>query len=266
MKFNPFAKKFLLLVIAGAFFSSCNVRKETSLFNAPTDLVIDTISNVYVVNDLDANSVYRIKELDRILIRNLQDKDFLAPTINRTTSQISSVATEKNQTFEVDSMGYINIPQFGKIKVMGLTRREVNNTIQKLFEKDQLKPIIEVSIVNIKVTLLGEFKTQGNFLIEQDNINLIDIIAQAGGLTENADPKTCKIIRGDRANPEIIYVNLNDIKSLASKKLVLQNNDIVVIQQLKSVAASKKIQNINNYIQPVLVLLNLGLLIFTITK
>lgn len=257
-------KHYFLVLISGLLFS-CNVKNNHQLFSSPTDIVTDTISQVFVVNDLGSDNIYKIKAQDQLVIRNLQDENFLSPT-NLIENQQNSNNSEKNQTFEVDATGNINIPLFGKVEVVGLTRREVREKLQKLFGKDQISPIIEVSVVNLKVTLLGEFKTQGNFLMEQDNLTLIDIIAEAGGLTENADLKTCKIIRGDRSNPEIIYVNLHDIKSLASKKLLLQNNDLVVIQAQDSYVVAKKIQNFNNYLQPVLVLLNLGLLIFTITK
>ncbi|MEE1883903.1 polysaccharide biosynthesis/export family protein [Pedobacter flavus] len=259
-------QKILFSLLLVAIISSCNVRRETSLFTSPNDVVTDTITQVYVVNDMGNQNIYTIKTQDRLLIRNLQNKDFLSPIGANSNSAPNNILSEKNQTFEVDSMGNITIPEFGKVSVKGLTRKEATNKIQQLFEKEQIAPIIEITIVNLKVTLLGEFRAQGNYILEQDNLTLIDLIAQAGGLTENADPKTCKIIRGDKFNPEIIYVNLQDIKSLASKKLVLQNSDIIVIQPLKSVVASKKIQNFNNYIQPVLVLLNLGLLILTITK
>lgn len=256
-------KHYFLILISGLLFS-CTVKNNNQLFSSPNDIVTDTISQVFVVNDLGSDNIYKIKAQDQLLIRNLQDKNFLAPILIE--NQQNLITSEKNQTFEVDATGTINIPLYGKVEVLGLTRREVREKLQKLFAKDQISPIIEVSVVNLKVTLLGEFKTQGNFLMEQDNLTLIDIIAEAGGLTENADLKTCKIIRGDRSNPEIIYVNLHDIKSLASKKLLLQNNDLIVIQAQNSYVVAKKIQNFNNYLQPVLVLLNLGLLIFTITK
>jgi len=113
---------------------------------------------------------------------------------------------------------------------------------------------------------LGEFNKKGNFLLERENTNLIDILGEAGGITKTADPKTLKIIRGDKANPEIIYVNLNEVNSLASKKLVLQNNDIIYIQSTKGAALSERLQSFNSIIQPLLVIVNLAVLIFTLSK
>lgn len=245
--------------------SSCGARKEYSLFNANTDAVTDTIKQVYVVNDQGIDSYYKIKINDLLAIRNVQNKEWGATGISN--NNLATGGTQNVLSYEVQPDGKVNLPAVGKVEVTGLSRREATAKIEAIYkEKLLLDPIIELSIVNLKVTLLGEFSKQGNFLLERDNTTLIDIIGEAGGITKTADPKTCKIIRGDRNNPEIIYVNLNDINSLASKKLTLQNNDIIVLQTTKGAALSEKLQRFNNIVQPLLVVVNLAVLIFTISR
>ena len=271
MKFKkPLIQSFVLLFITIGLFG-CAARKERSLFNAKSDIVTDTIKQVYVVNDQGiSDAFYKIKINDRLAIRNVQNKEFGATastSSNSSTSSSTGGAIYSVLSYPVDLDGQVNLPAIGKIEVVGLSRREAAIKIQELYAKQLLRdPIIELSVVNLKVTLLGEFSKQGNFLLERDNTTLIDIIGEAGGITKTADPKTLKIIRGDRTNPEIIYVNLNDINSLASKKLVLQNNDIIVLQQTKSSATTEKLQSYNNLLQPLLVVVNLAVLIFTITR
>lgn len=277
MIFIHIKKYFLFIAIISilAVLSSCGVRKERTLFNAPSDIVTDTIKQVYVVNDQGiSDAYYKIKVNDQLAIRNVQNFEFGA-TGNTTGSTSSSNSQQSSASgginnvlsYPVDLDGMVNLPAIGKVEVIGLTRREAAIKIQDLYKNKLLKdPIIELSVVNLKVTLLGEFSKQGNFLLERDNTTLIDIIGEAGGITKTADPKTLKIIRGDRANPELIYVNLNDINSLASKKLVLQNHDIIVLQPTKSSATSDKLQSLNNILQPLLVVVNLAVLIFTVTR
>lgn len=251
-------------------FVSCASRKEHSLFNAPSDIVTDTIKQVYVVNDQGiSDAYYKIKVNDQLAIRNLQNKEFGATASTNGSSNSNQTGGTINNTLSylVDIDGKVNLPAIGKVEVLGLSRRDAAIKIQDLYAKQLLRdPIIELSVVNLKVTLLGEFGRQGNFLLERENTTLIDIIGEAGGINKTADPKTLKIIRGDRSHPEIIYVNLNDINSLASKKLVLQNNDIIVLQQTKSAALSEKLTSVNNIVQPFLVVVNLAVLIFTLTR
>lgn len=266
LNINQF-KNLFLLSVSILLLSSCSAskaRREKTLFNSPSDYVTDTIKRVYVVNDQGLGDIYyKIKVNDLIAVKNKQNKEFLANVSTPVNSSETNVVT-----YPVENDGTVNLPAVGKVVIAGLTRKEATAKLQQIFEKDQLsKPIIEVTIVNVKVTLLGEFNSQGNFLLERDNTSLVEIIGQAGGInTQTADPKTLKIIRGDKSNPEIIYVNLNDINSLASKKLILQNNDIIVIQSTKNLAVTQKLQNFNNVIQPLLVIINLGVLIFSFTR
>jgi len=264
--------KFLCIFLISITFIGCAARKERSLFNAPSDVVTDTIKQVYVVNDQGiSDAYYKIKVNDQLAIRNVQNKEFGATTtLSNTTSNSQNTvggSITNVLSYLVDIDGKVNLPAIGKVEVLGLSRREAAIKIQDLYAKQLLRdPIIELSVVNLKVTLLGEFSKQGNFLLERENTTLIDIIGEAGGINKTADPKTLKIIRGDRSHPEIIYVNLNDINSLASKKLVLQNNDLIVLQQTKSSAITEKLASVNNIVQPILVVVNLAVLILTFTR
>jgi len=264
--------QFILFLLTSTLLFSCAVRKQHSLFNAPSDIVTDTIKQVYVVNDQGiSDAYYKIKISDQLAVRNVQDPEFGATASNGSGAQSNSSSasgTAQNVlSYPVEPDGMVNLPAIGKVEVVGLTRREATIKIQDIYKQKLLKdPIIELTVVNLKVTLLGEFSKQGNFLLEKDNTSLIEIIGEAGGITKTADPKTLKIIRGDRSHPEIIYVNLTDINSLASKKLLLQNNDIIVLQPTKGAALTEKLQSFNNIVQPLLVVVNLAVLIFTVTR
>lgn len=215
-----------------------------------------------------SDAYYKIKVNDQLAIRNVQNKEFGATLNTSSTTNNATSGDAKNVlSYPVELDGTVNLPAIGKVSVIGLSRREAANKIQQLYGEKLLKdPIIEISLVNLKVTLLGEFSKQGNFLLEKDNTSLIEILGEAGGITKTADPKSLKIIRGDRSHPELIYVNLNDINSLASKKLILQNNDIIVLQPTKSSALSERLQSFNNIVQPLLVVVNLAVLIFTLSR
>ncbi len=256
-------KTFLALFISIIYFSSCSAPKQSGLFTAVNDIVTDTIKSVYVVNNQGESELYyRIKPTDVIAIRDIQDLTFGSKTTQNSGSSGVFSST-------VDTEGFLKLPgeQMGKVKLAELTRKEAALKVQEVYSKTLLKnSIIELSIINLKVTLLGEFQKQGNFLLAKDNTTLIDIIGDAGGITSQADPKTLKIIRGDRAKPEIIFVNLSNINSLASNKLILQNGDIILLQPRKINELNNKVQSMNLILQPLLVLINLAIIIITVTK
>ncbi len=260
-KFNKATFLFTCICLT-LLFSSCSSRYRNALFTSTSDVLADTINTVHVVNaSQQKTDVYRIQAHDVLAIRNLQDISYISTGEN-------SGAASSPTTFNVEEDGGIVLPVLGKVIVSGLSRKEAADKIQKLYKDNLLKdPIIELSIVNLKVTMLGEFGSQGAFLLENENTSLIDIISKAGGLSPRADPKSLKIIRGDRSNPEIIYVNLRNINSLASPKLILQNNDIIYIEPLGVYNRSEKVNSFStSVLQPILLAINFALVIYNLTK
>ena len=90
------------------------------------------------------------------------------------------------------------------------------------------------------------------------------MIGQAGGLTDKANEKNIKIIRGDPKNPQITEVDLSKTGTLADPRIILQNNDIIYIAQSKRAAKNDQLQNFNSTVQPLLLIMNTALLIYTL--
>lgn len=241
--------------------SSCSSRYRNALFNSPTDARRDTLKTVEAIRGTRPESeIYHIKAGDILAIRNLQDLSYISINDDHRLPAQSTV-------FKVDDDGGLRLPAIHKLMVGGLTRTEAAEKIQEAYQQTLLKePIIELSIVNLKVTLLGEFNKQGAFLLENDHTSLIDMIGQAGGLSPRADPKTLKIIRGDKINPEIIYVNLKDVRSLGNSALRLQNNDIIYIEPSGLYNTSDRVQSFSTILQPLLLVANFALLIYNFTR
>src|SRR5215217_4889093 len=92
-------KNLFLLSILLFLMSACSsklARQEKTLFNASTDVVTDTIKQVYVVNDQGLGDLYyKIKASDQIAVRNLQNLEFGSPTSisNNNVGSTNSTAT-----------------------------------------------------------------------------------------------------------------------------------------------------------------------------
>jgi polysaccharide export outer membrane protein len=256
----PIRQSIYFLFSTLLLFSACSSRYQNALLTSKTDMLADTIKTVFAINSSEGKAdVYRIRPNDVLAIRNLQGLAFI--------SSGEGAAATGPTNFIVEEDGGLVLPVLGKVMVAGLSRREARQKIQDAYKQSLLKdPIIELSIVNLKVTLLGEFGSQGQFPLEDDHTSLMDIIGKAGGISPKADPKTLKIIRGERSNPEIIYVNLKNINSLGSSKLILQNNDILYIEPLGVYNTSDKVQKMSTFIQPIMLVINFALLIYTFTK
>jgi polysaccharide export outer membrane protein len=127
-------------------------------------------------------------------------------------------------------------------------------------------PIIELKIVNLKVTILGEIKGQGNYPLTKDHTTLLEMIGAAGGITDKANESNVKIIRGTERNPKVILVDLGNIQSINDPRTILQNGDIIYIAQNKRATRTDNLQNFSTVFQPLLLLFNTALIVFTLIR
>ncbi len=248
---------FLFIVL-----SSCSNRQYQILFEqkAPNADSTSQKSN----NDV---SSYHIKPQDMLQIRNLQNIKYVVDEAPSATSLAGGGSAGTGQVYQVDEDGQVALPVIGHVAVAGLTRGQAAKLIEDLYRKNLLKdPIIELKITNLKVTLLGEFKAQGNFPLVKDKTTLVEMIGEAGGLSDRADEKNVKIIRGDQKNPQVTYINLRDIQSINDPRAILQNGDIVYIAQNKRAVRNDNLQNVSTLVQPILLLFNTALVVLSLSR
>jgi polysaccharide export outer membrane protein len=255
---------FICLVVIIVVTSSCSYKQSHLLFKNAK--VSSAASDSLPQTAYPIKSTYRIQPRDVLQIRNLQNIKYIVDDLPSSTSG-GGGSVSQGQTFEVDEDGIVALPVIGHITVAGLTRVEATKKIEGLYRTELLKdPILEVKVVNLKVTLFGEAAAQGNFPLIKDNTTLVELIGQAGGLTANANEKNIKIIRGAGPQKTVVEVDLGDVNSISDPRTILQNGDIIYIAQNKRAIRNDKLQNLNTFIQPALILLNTALIFITLTK
>jgi polysaccharide export outer membrane protein len=241
--------------------TSCSNKQYQALFEEKKTIPDSSLQKVP-----DTLNQYHIKSQDILEIRNLQNSKSivdLTPSANVSSSQ--GAASTQAETFQVEEDGTVALTGLGHVKVAGLTRYEAQKLIEGLYHKVLLKdPIIALKIINLKVTILGEIKGQGNYVLTGDKTTLVELIGEAGGLTEKANEKDIKIIRGTEKTPKVTVIDLNNIQSINSPNAILQSGDIIYIAQSKRAARGDNLQNFSTVFQPILILFNSALIIFTL--
>jgi polysaccharide export outer membrane protein len=245
----------LVLFLALFFLCSCAYKQQHALFKTAGPLPTATVSGT-------TYPTYKISAGDVLQIRNLQNIKYIAEE----QTGASAIAAQ-TPNYQVEEDGTVALPALGRIAIAGLTKLQAARKIEELYKSNLLKdPIIDLKIINLKVTILGEVRTQGNYLLLKDKTTLVDMIGEAGGLTDKANEKTIQIIRGDKANPQVIVADLNNVRTLANPDLNLQNGDIIYIGQNKRTVRNESMQNVSGIVQAALVFLNTALIIYTLTK
>lgn len=213
---------------------------------------------------------YKIKKGDILQVRNLQSIKLITDDATATGSadQAASGNASHALEYQVESDGTIALPVVGRVSVIGLSRLETAKKLDDIYRQNVLKnPIMDVKVINLKVTLMGEVKKPGNYPLLKDETTLMEMLGEAGGLTEKGNEKKVKILRGGGLqSKQIIEVDLDDVAALSNPSTILQNQDIVYVEQSRHAIRNDKLQTLTTFAQPALLLLNTILIIFTLRK
>jgi len=136
----------------------------------------------------------------------------------------------------VDQKGFAQLPKIGRVKLGGLSCTQAAETLLKLYELDIKEPIIVVKILNRKVTILGEVRSPGNYILDEEHVTLMELIGKAEGFTIYANLKDIKLIRDNRS----YSVDLSKMDTLMLHGLPLQSDDILVITATRGKAIDQK--------------------------
>ena len=255
---------FFLAFCVVLFYSSCSDKQYQTLFEKKNAIADTSAQKAAVTLD-----TYLIQPQDILQIRNLQNIGFIVDQSTTTSSNGGNTSTTsaQGQTYQVEEDGTVALPDVGHVPIAGLTRSAAQKKVEQLYIDSGIrKPIIELKIINLKVTILGEVKSQGNYPLLKDKTTLVELIGEAGGLTEKANGLNVKIIRGNEKSPQVINADLNDVSSINNPANVLQNGDIIYIAENKRAARNDNLQNFTTVFSPVLLVLNTALLIFTLSR
>jgi polysaccharide export outer membrane protein len=254
----------IICLIVGFLFTSCSYKQDQALFERKT-----TTSGSVPQKDFSNIGNYRIKPQDILQINNIQNNkniiDLSAGVAVTAGGSSGAAGSAQGDNYVVEDDGTIALPGLGRIQIAGLTRVEARKHIEELYGKELKQPLLDVKLVNLKVNVTGEVRSPGNILLTKDRPTLIEILGEAGGLTEKSDEKHIKIIRTDN-NSTVDVIDLSDIKSLTDPRIILQNNDIVYVSQNRKAIRNSSIQDFSTIIQPALILFNTALIILTLVR
>ena len=145
------------------------------------------------------------------------------------------VVGEKDLTLDlpVSATGEISPPLLENVTVAGKTTSEVKKILEDLYRKDYLKrPQVVVTVKNYRrrtVTVMGMVSKPG--LIElppEQPMDIVQAIAQAGDLTEKANPNRIEVSREGRKLLVFKWDELKKITDPAKKFWLLPDDRITV--------------------------------------
>jgi polysaccharide export outer membrane protein len=138
------------------------------------------------------------------------------------------------KTYLIDSYGNIQFPIIGKIKLAGLTRAEAVKSIETSVKEYITNPIINIRILNFKISVLGEVTKPGNYKIASERITLLEALSQAGDLTIYGMRNNILLIREINGKKTYNRIDITNADFIDSPYYYLSQNDLIVVQPNKT--------------------------------
>ncbi len=213
--------------------------------------VVNRVNRNYIIqpNDLLAVRVYT-NNGERIIDPN-GELQFGSPAGmlstgangSRTLAGAGQAAPAGDSEFPVQTDGTVRLPLINRIKVTGYTLIQADSVLKVRYEEFYKGVFVVTRVTNSRVIVLGS--VGGRIIpLVNDNMNLVEVLAAAGGIDGNGGGGTSlyrsggkasniRIIRGDLKNPQVEQIDLTTINGMRRANLQVEPNDIIYIEPVR---------------------------------
>ncbi|MCX2574292.1 polysaccharide biosynthesis/export family protein [Pedobacter sandarakinus] len=177
----------------------------------------------------------------------IQQNDLLSISVNSLNPESNVLFAVNNRMpgadsqmkvdgYKVNKEGFVVLPVIGPMRLQGLTIEQAQMSISQELDKYVKKPVVDIKLVNFKVTVIGEVNRPSSFTVPGDNINLLEALGMAGDMTVYGKRENVLVIREQNGQRQMKRLNLNNQEVLSSPFFYLKQNDIVYVEPDKSKA------------------------------
>ena len=214
-------------ILAGAIFfvaafSSCKVTQQTQYFKT---LSKDNTLTGFVSNDFES----KIRKGDRLAVSVSSLSPVEDALFNGGSAASAGGATLSATGYTVAQDGTVELHRLGRVTAEGSTRKQLAQKLQKDLLPYLKEPIVSVTYLNHKVTILGEVGKPQVLSLPEEQISVIDALVLSGDVTPNAKRNNILIIRDNGTEKKIKHINLEDNSIFSSPWYYVQPDDIVMV-------------------------------------
>lgn len=143
----------------------------------------------------------------------------------------ATVAVGGDPGIIVDPQGNIEFPILGKIKVYGITARQLKLKMEDLVKVYMKEPIVDVKFYTFRVSVLGAVGSPGSFILPMQRTTILDALAAAGDLPIDAKRENIQLYRDYNGKRSITKIDLRKKEVLTNKDVFqLKHNDVLIVE------------------------------------
>jgi polysaccharide export outer membrane protein len=202
----------------------------------------------------EAETTYKISRGDFLNLRVFTNKGELIIDPNfqlrRETGGMNVRETESDRIrYLVNDSGFVKFPILDEVKLIVYSLEEAENILEEGYSEYYKEPFVRLNYLNKRVIVLG---APGGQIIrlENERMNLLEVLALAGGLDRDAIGNNIRIIRGNLTDPEVFVVDLSTIEGMEKSILPIYPDDIIYVEPKRRVVLEQV-----SYLAPIVSLL-----------
>jgi polysaccharide export outer membrane protein len=249
----------LLATLAG-----CNKDYRNVLFNTPREYQKMGLAVIRLNPDSSySNERYqhRIQPDDQIAVRFLNNFD-ISEGVTMTEQGAQGI------TFLVDKEGYVSMPMVGRIPVAGETKQTAQAKLEEAYSKHFKSPNVEVTILNLSVSVQGEVGSPGVYPLKRERTTLLEILAEAGGISPFGKQHVVKVIRGagQDKDPEVFIFDLRQMGAVKTSDLILRDKDVIYVEPRDIQVVGAKIAPYSNFLTILSTIATISVVVINLTR
>ncbi len=234
---------FLFLLLSFSI-SSCGVYRQNILFTTKGDL----ISNKLLLARMNVETNYVLQKNDRISFRvysnNGQELKAIAGVEQANTNipnaggagqvagQGGSVSGTGQVGFLIEMNGEVQLPMIGRQKLDSLKLSQADSLLSSKFLKFYPESYVRTQCISRRVIVL-KGGTGMVVPLVNENVSIIEILAQTGGFPNDHRARNVRLIRGDLQKPNVFLIDLSTIEGMQRVNLTVQPNDIIYVEPVR---------------------------------
>lgn len=224
--------RYLFTLLLASLLTSCATKKEIIYFQDAEDLNSLT-------NQQTFEPIIESNDILHIAISSMNE-EVLAP-FRRNTGLEGNISNSNEglQGYLVNADGDIRFPVLGDLSVAGKTRGDAEKALKSKLSEFITDVVVDVRIMNFKVTVLGEVNNPGVYSVPDERVTLPQALGLAGDLSEDGRRENVLVIREVDGKQQVSRIDLTNTAFFTSPYYFLKQNDVVYVEpSLKGVKKS----------------------------
>lgn len=230
----------IVALVLGSSLSSCGLYKNIML---QTDEELDEYTLEWKREAAEQNYVLAPGDQFTISVTTNGGEILIDPDFELQRQLITTQLALQQQPptlYQLYVEGQAILPKLDTVTLAGYTLREADSLLSARYAEFYVSPYVRITLANRRVIVLGggtTTQTQNGKVIplSHERMNLLEVLAEYGGIDRRAKATNIRIIRGDLKEPQVQVVDLSTVKGMTQADLVMQPGDIVYIEPQKRV-------------------------------